>query len=106
MQGKDLIVVKVIPGQHTPYYYVNKGTRIAYIRKGDQDCETNSAELNELILRGRNQGWDELVTDNLYKDFTFERLKKYFKEFLGNFNSKNRTVVRIVAISSQLLKIL
>ena len=80
IQGKDLIVVKVIPGQHTPYYYVNKGTRIAYIRKGDQDCETNSTELNELILRGRNQGWDELVTDNLYKDFTFEKLKKYFKD--------------------------
>ena len=80
VQGKDLIVVKVIPGQHTPYYYVNKGTRIAYIRKGDQDCETNSTELNELILRGRNQGWDELITDNLYKDFTFEKLKKYFKD--------------------------
>lgn len=80
VEGKKLILVKVIPGQHTPYYYVNKGTRTAYIRKGDQDCETNSTELNELILRGRNQGWDELVTDNLYKDFTFEKLKKYFED--------------------------
>ncbi len=80
VEGKKLIVVKVIPGQHTPYYYVNKGTRTAYIRKGDQDCEVNSTELNELILRGRNQGWDELVTDNLYKDFTFEKLKKYFED--------------------------
>ena len=80
VEGKKLIVVKVIPGQHTPYYYVNKGTRIAYIRKGNQDCEVNSTELNELILRGRNQGWDELVTDNLYKDFTFEKLKKYFED--------------------------
>ena len=80
VEGKKLIIVKVIPGQHTPYYYVNKGTRTAYIRKGDQDCEVNSTELNELILRGRNQGWDELVTDNLYKDFTFEKLKKYFED--------------------------
>lgn len=80
VEGKKLIVVKVISGQHTPYYYVNKGTRTAYIRKGDQDCEANSTELNELILRGRNQGWDELVTDNLYKDFTFEKLKKYFED--------------------------
>ena len=78
--GKKVIVVKVIPGQHTPYYYVHKGTRTAYIRKGDQDCETNSIELNELILRGKNIGWDELVTDNLYKDFTFENLKKYFED--------------------------
>lgn len=80
VEGKKLIVVKVIPGGHTPYYYVNKGTRTAYIRKGDQDCEVNSTELNELILRGRNQGWDELVTDNLYKDFTFEKLKRYFED--------------------------
>lgn len=80
VEGKKLIVVKVIPGQHTPYYYVNKGTRTAYIRKGDQDCETNSTELNELILRGKNIGWDELVTDNSYKDFTFEKLKKYFED--------------------------
>ena len=78
--GKKVIVVKVIPGQHTPYYYVHKGTRTAYIRKGDQDCETNSIELNELILREKNIGWDELVTDNLYKDFTFEKLKKYFED--------------------------
>ena len=80
VEGKKLIVVKVIPGGHTPYYYVNKGTRTAYIRKGDQDCETNSTELNELILRGKNIGWDELVTDNSYKDFTFEKLKKYFED--------------------------
>ena len=78
--GKKVIVVKVIPGQHTPYYYVHKGTRTAYIRKGDQDCETNSIELNELILRGKNIGWDELVTDNLYKNFTFKKLKKYFED--------------------------
>lgn len=83
VEGKKLIVVKVIPGGHTPYYYVNKGTRTAYIRKGDQDCETNSTELNELILRGKNIGWDEQISDNVYKDFTFESLKKYFKNIKG-----------------------
>ncbi len=83
VEGKKLIVVKVIPGQHTPYYYVNKGTRTSYIRKGDQDCETNSTELNELILRGKNIGWDEQISNNVYKDFTFESLKKYFKNIKG-----------------------
>ncbi len=83
VEGKKIIVVKVIPGQHTPYYYVNKGTRTAYVRKGDQDCEANSTELNELILRGKNIGWDEQISDNVYKDFTFESLKKYFKNIKG-----------------------
>ena len=89
IEGKDIIIVKVIPGQNTPYYYVNKGTRTAYIRKGDQDCETNSIELNELILRGKNIGWDEQITDNNYKDFTFNSLKKYFKEIKGFEIDKN-----------------
>lgn len=83
VQEKDLIVVKVIPGQNTPYYYVNKGTRIAFIRKGDQDCEANSIELNELILRGKNIGWDEQITDKYYKDFSFDNLKRYFKDIKG-----------------------
>ena len=83
VEDKSIIVVKVLPGQHTPYYYVNKGTKIAYIRKGDQDCETNSIELNELILRGKNVGWDEQITDNLYRDFTFKNLKRYFKDIKG-----------------------
>ena len=42
IEDKKIIVVKVLPGQHTPYYYVNKGTRLSYVRKGDQDCEANS----------------------------------------------------------------
>lgn len=78
IEDKKIIVVKVLPGQHTPYYYVNKGTRISYVRKGDQDCEANSLELNELILRGKNIGWDEQLSDKNYKEFTFEVLKKKF----------------------------
>lgn len=89
INDKQLIVVKVIPGNHTPYYYVNKGTRVAYVRKGDQDNECNSLELNELILRGKNIGWDEQVTDNLYKDFSFDSMKKYFKEIKGYDINKN-----------------
>ena len=80
IEDKKIIVVKVLPGQHTPYYYVNKGTRISYVRKGDQDCEANSLELNELILRGKNIGWDEQLSDKNYKEFTFEVLKKSFKD--------------------------
>ena len=78
-KSKKIIVVKVLPGGHTPYYYVNKGTRIAYVRKGDQDNQANSLELNELILRGKNEGWDEQITEKEFKDFTFNTLKEEFR---------------------------
>ena len=53
-EGNQLIIVKVLPGENTPYYYVNKGTHIAYVRDGDQDVQANNMELNELILKGKN----------------------------------------------------
>lgn len=36
-----------------------------------------------MILRGKNIGWDEQIKDCFYKDFTFESLKKYFKNVKG-----------------------
>lgn len=92
IEDKQVIVVKVIPGPNTPYYYANKGTKAAYIRKGDQDCEANSTELNELILKGKNLGWDEQITDNVYNDFSFNTLKKYFKEIKGYNIDKNSLI--------------
>ena len=80
IKNKNIILVKVNPGNHTPYYYIHKGSRIAYIRKGDQDVEANGLELNELILRGKNIGWDEQVIDDDYKKFSFNVLKNVFKE--------------------------
>ena len=77
-EEKQLIIVKVLPGENTPYYYVNKGTHIAYVRDGDQDVQANNMELNELILKGKNIGWDELLRDD--KDLTFNDLKKHFKD--------------------------
>lgn len=92
VNGKNLIVVKVIPGNNTPYYYVNKGTKTAYIRKGDQDNEASSMELNELILRGKNIGWDEQITDYMLKDFSFNTLKEYFRNIKKYEINKNELV--------------
>ncbi len=39
-------------------------------------CKVNSTKLNELILRGTNQGWDKLVIDNLYKNLKDNEIAK------------------------------
>lgn len=80
IENKNIILVKVNPGNHTPYYYIHKGSRIAYIRKGDQDVEANGLEVSELILRGRNIGWDEQIMEDDYNNYSFNILKKLFKE--------------------------
>lgn len=98
VKNKNIILVKVIPGNSTPYYYINKGTRIPYIRKGDQDVEANSLEINELILRGRNIGWDEQFIDDNIDEFSFNTLKEYFK------NEKNEKIGKRDLISFGLIK--
>lgn len=98
IKNKNIILVKVIPGNHTPYYYVNKGSRISYVRKGDQDVEANSLELNELILRGKNIGWDEQYADVNKEEVSFDVLKDYFKK------EKNWDVIEKDLISFGLIK--
>ena len=72
--------MKVYPGNHTPYYYYQQGTRIPYVRRGDRDDIATDVELNELILRGKNIGWDEEITEKKYEDYTFESLNQHFIE--------------------------
>lgn len=98
IENKNIILVKVNPGNHTPYYYIHKGSRIAYIRKGDQDVEANGLELNELILRGKNIGWDEQVIDDDYEKFSFNVLKNVFKE------EKNYNITENDLVSFGLIK--
>ena len=59
---KSFVLVSIKKGPHTPYYYVHEGTKIAYIRKGNESVEASFHELNGLILRGNNQTFDEIPT--------------------------------------------
>lgn len=102
IQNKNIILVKVNPGNHTPYYYVNKGSRIAYIRKGDQDVEANGLELNELILRGKNIGWDEQVVDEKSEKFSFTVLKSFFEQE-KNYHINNNDLVSFGLIKNKKL---
>ncbi len=57
---KSFVLVIIKKGTHTPYYYAHEGTKVAYIRKGNESVEVSPHELNTLILRGNNQTFDEI----------------------------------------------
>lgn len=54
INGKNIIILKIVPGKNTPYYYVNDGNMVAYIRKKGLDIEADEEELSELISRRKN----------------------------------------------------
>lgn len=82
-QGKQLIVLDIQPGASTPYYYVDNGTRIAYVRKGSSSVEAKGVELNNLILRGSNKTYDMLPSRTRLDEISFTLLAAEFKRQTG-----------------------
>ena len=82
-EGKDILQLKVNPGQSTPYYYKADGVCVAYVRSGDESIEAPVSLLSELILRGSNRTFDSVVTGHLKKDFSFAYLQAKFLQQTG-----------------------
>ena len=66
MNNKVIVVLKVYLGENTPYLFNKK----AYKRMDTSTVIVERHDLEALILKGRNQGYDELfyTGDNLYFD--------------------------------------
>jgi ATP-dependent DNA helicase RecG len=88
-EDKNIIQVEVESGNNTPYYYTHKGTRIAYVRVGNESIIAPEYILSELILKGRRESFDSIVTDKSIKDLSFTLLKATYKqEAFEDFNEE------------------
>ena len=81
--GKKLLVVEIMKGQETPYYYRGDGSTEAFVRIGNESVTANAAELKRLVLRGKNSSFDSLTTEYDFKDYSFSKLRERFMEWNG-----------------------
>ena len=81
---KDILTVKVLSGEETPYYYKGDGSMEACVRIGNETISANSSELKRLVLRGRNSSYDSLVSSYNFEDYSFSKLRERFKEWNGS----------------------
>lgn len=81
---KTLIFLDVAAGSQTPYYYVNDGVRIAFIRVGNESIPAENVKLRELVLRGSNYTYDSLVSKYELSDYAFSKLRATYKKSTGN----------------------
>lgn len=81
---KNFIILKVMPGQETPYYYVADGNRIAYVRVGNESIPADATALKRLVLRGTNITYDSVISHYLMKDFSFTKLRSVYRMRTGN----------------------
>lgn len=75
--GKTIIIIKIFAGENTPYLYNNK----PYKRMDTSTVPTNKIEYENLILKGRNIGYDALIYEG--KIINFHYLNNKLRDRLG-----------------------
>lgn len=89
-EDKVLLIVDILKGEETPYYYSGDGVLEAYVRIGNESVKASSTELKRLVLHGRNTTFD--FQNSMYKveDYAFSKLRERYKKWTGqSFNDKD-----------------
>lgn len=77
--SKDVIELHVGDGPKTPYYYVSDGSKIAFIRQGNESIVAPEHILDNLIIKGQNTTFDELESKYLMNEVSFILLNSSLK---------------------------
>ncbi len=80
---RQVLILNVSSGEITPYYYVNEGTRTAYIRIGNESIVAPSYVIHELTLKGKRLSFDSLSTSDKLEDSSFTLFKSIFYKTTG-----------------------
>lgn len=77
LDGKQIIILNIFKGKHTPYYYKGK----AYRRSNTSTLEVDRLELNRLVMEGINIDYEENKASN--QNLNFETLELKLKKIVG-----------------------
>lgn len=83
LEGKNILVLNIPPGKMTPYYYVNDGTRTAFVRIGNESVTAPSYIIHELTLKGQRLSFDAISTNEKFSDASFTLFKSIFFKVTG-----------------------
>lgn len=86
---KEIIILKVFPGQETPYYYYGDGNRIAYVRVGNESIPADAVALKRLVLHGANLSYDSVVSRYKFDKYSFTKLRTVYRIQTGNELDEN-----------------
>ena len=74
-KDKTFVIVEVMKGQQTPYYYEGDGQLIAFMRIGNESVPAAPSQLRELVLRGSGESYDSLKSRYDFDNMSFTKLK-------------------------------
>jgi len=86
VDGKNLVLLQVYPGQETPYYYIGDKQRLAFIRVGNESVMADRIQLKSLVLKGSGRTYDSLPSNYRFEDMAFSKLKSvHYKRLQRSF---------------------
>jgi ATP-dependent DNA helicase RecG len=84
VDGADILRVQIQGGGSPPFYYTGDGNKVAYYRIGNESVPAPASMLNELILKGRHQTFDVLMTNYRLSDYSYTLFEATYKQKTGN----------------------
>ena len=82
-EEKYILLLNISSGKMTPYYYVNDGSRTAFVRIANESVTAPSYIIHELMLKGKSLSFDALSTREKFDDASFTLLKSIFFKVTG-----------------------
>lgn len=102
-KGKGILELAVEAGTLSPYYLFLDGSRMAYLRIGNESVPADAHQLQELVLRGTGRSWDSLLSDVKRDDKTFLLLSETYLSRIGQpFEEKFLTSFGLVSSTGYL----
>ena len=89
-EDKELVLLDVMPGKQTPYYYIGDGQMQAFVRVGNESVVASTSKHKDLVLKGSNMSYDSLVSRWKFDDMAFTVLRAtYFKRTNRSFEDSD-----------------
>ena len=92
IDGKKLIVLRVMSGQETPYYYIGDRQRLAFVRIGNESVVAGRIQLKSLVMKGSGRTFDGLPSSYRFEDMAFTILRSvHYKRLQRSFDDSEFT---------------
>ncbi len=103
VDDKDLLIVEIMTGNETPYYYSGEGQLVAFVRLGNESVPANPAQLRELVIKGSGRSYDSLPSQYAFENMAFTKLRSvYFQKTGKSFEDTDYESFGIVDGSGKL----
>ena len=91
-EDKEFVVLDVMPGKQTPYYYIGDGQMQAFVRVGNESVVASTSKHKELVLKGSNMSYDSLESRWRFEDMAFSKLRSvHYKRLQRSFDDSEFT---------------